>query len=165
MVQKKVCMLGTFAVGKTSLVSRFVSNVFSDKYLTTLGVKIEKRAVDLDDQSLNLIIWDVSGDDEFERVRPSYLRGASGFVLVIDGTRSQTLVKGLNIIEYSRQLAGEVPVILVINKRDLADQWEIEAEVFQTLTDQGYNVIKTSAKTGEGVDEAFQTLAKKILEV
>src|SRR5215211_7084781 len=92
-VQKKICMLGGFSVGKTSLVKRFVESVFSETYLTTVGVKIDKKTVDLGERAVNLILWDVAGEDDISAVRMSYyyLRGCAGYVLVADGTRPSTL--------------------------------------------------------------------------
>ena len=94
MIQKKVCMLGGFAVGKTSLVARFVTSISRTRYLTTVGVKIEKKSVQVANQQLDLVLWDIYGDDEFQRVRMSYLRGASGYLLVVDPTRKATLETG-----------------------------------------------------------------------
>ena len=91
MIQKKVCMLGAFAVGKTSLVARYVHSIFSDKYLTTIGVKIDKKPVSLLRGEMELILWDIYGEDEFQKVRMSYLQGASAYLLVADGTRRATL--------------------------------------------------------------------------
>ena len=95
MIQKKICMLGTFAVGKTSLVQRFVQSIFSEKYLTTVGVKIDKKKMTVDGQDVTLILWDLHGDDDFQRLQMTYLRGASGFFLVADGTRRETLPHAL----------------------------------------------------------------------
>ena len=91
MIQKKVCMLGASAVGKTSLVGRFVQGIFSDKYLTTVGVKIDKKKVSLDSGEMTLMLWDIYGQDEFQTIRDTYLRGATGYLLVADGTRYSTL--------------------------------------------------------------------------
>ena len=88
MIEKKICMLGASGVGKTSLVSRFVSSIFSDKYLTTVGVKVDKKVVAVDDTQVTLLLWDIYGQDEFQTVKPAYLRGASGYLLVADGTRA-----------------------------------------------------------------------------
>src|SRR6202007_355940 len=96
-LQKKLCMLGRFSVGKTSLVKRFVSSVFSDAYLTTVGVKIDKKTVDLGERAVNLILWDVAGEDDVSTVRMSYLRGSAGYVLVADGTRLSTLEVALSL--------------------------------------------------------------------
>src|ERR1700675_4666549 len=90
MLQKKVCMIGSFSVGKTSLIQRFVSSIFSDRYLTTVGVKIDKKVVRVDGEDVTLVLWDLYGEDEFQKMRMSYLRGASGYLLVADGTRRAT---------------------------------------------------------------------------
>ena len=92
MIKKKICLIGSFAVGKTSLTRRFVSNEFSDDYLTTLGVKIERRDVEYGrTKTVNLMIWDLAGRDEFAQVQKSYLVGAAGLLFVADGTRRETL--------------------------------------------------------------------------
>ena len=157
MIQKKVCMLGGFAVGKTSLVARFVTSIFSDKYLTTVGVKIEKKSVQVSNQQLDLVLWDIYGDDEFQRVRMSYLRGASGYLLVVDPTRKATLETAIALQDSAEKTIGRVPFILVLNKADLIDQWEIDEHA---LDDRNWTIIRTSAKTGTGVEEAFLALAR-----
>jgi len=91
MIQKKVCMIGTSGVGKTSLVVKFVHSIFSEKYLTTVGVKIDKKTVAVDGNEIMLMIWDLAGDDDYQRLQTSYLRGTSGYLLVADGTRLITL--------------------------------------------------------------------------
>ena len=106
MIEKKICMLGSFAVGKTSLVTRFVTSIFSDRYLTTIGVKIDKKIVSLAGRDITLIVWDIHGDDEFQRIRTSYLRGASGYLLVVDGTRRDTLATAMGLRDITcRRLA------------------------------------------------------------
>lgn len=164
MLQKKICMVGAFATGKTSLVSRFVNSIFSDKYQTTVGVKIDKKTVNLGDKELNLILWDLYGEDEFQKVRMSYLRGSSGYLLVVDATRHNTLEKALNLQKRVEETIGQVPFILVINKSDLADEWEISNSEIDELRQKRWTVIKTSAKSGLGVEKTFQTLASRILE-
>ena len=93
-ISKKVCLLGDFAVGKTSLVRRFVLNIFEDRYLSTIGVKVSRKTVVTpgpgDLIELTLMLWDLAGSEEFDQVRASYLRGASGAVLVCDLTRPET---------------------------------------------------------------------------
>ena len=91
MIRKKICVLGAFAVGKTSLVARFVESIFSEKYLTTVGVKISRKVLQVGNQEWQLMLWDLAGEDEFLQLRPSYLRGSSGYLLVVDGTRRTTL--------------------------------------------------------------------------
>lgn len=163
MIQKKVCMLGGFGVGKTSLVSRFVSSIFSDKYLTTVGVKIEKKAVDLDLTRMELIVWDLYGEDEFQKMRTSYLRGASGYLLVVDGTRPATLDTALGLHELVQQTIGRVPFLLLANKVDLSTQWQLDERAIAKLVERGWQVVRTSAKTGAGVPEAFSGLARAML--
>lgn len=164
MLQKKICMVGAFATGKTSLVSRFVYSIFSEKYQTTVGVKIDKKTVNIGGQELNLILWDLYGEDEFQKVRMSYLRGSSGYFLVVDGTRHHTLEKAFSLQQRVEETIGKVPFILVMNKWDLVEDWEIEASEIDELTQRGWMVIRTSAKTGLNVEEIFQSLASKILE-
>lgn len=164
MLQKKICMVGAFATGKTSLVSRFVHSIFSDNYQTTVGVKIDKKIVSIQEKTLNLILWDLYGEDEYQRVRMSYLRGSSGYLLVVDGTRKNTLEKAINLQMRVEKAIGKVPFIMLLNKWDLIDEWEIENTDIDALVQQGWTVVKTSAKNGLGVEEVFQTLAKQIID-
>jgi small GTP-binding protein len=157
-------MVGAFATGKTSLVARFVYSIFSENYQTTVGVKIDKKTVNLQGKELNLILWDLYGEDEFQKVRMSYLRGSSGYLLVVDGTRHNTLEKAFNLQTRVEESIGKVPFILILNKWDMTDEWEIDAIEIDQLVQRGWKVIKTSAKTGLGVEEVFQTIATKILE-
>ena len=162
-MQKKICLLGGFAVGKTSLVSRFVRSMFSDKYLTTVGVKIEKKSVDVDHHHVDLVIWDIYGEDDFQKLHLSYLRGASGYLLVVDGTRRATLDTALAIQATTEQTIGRVPFIMVVNKSDLADNWEIDDESLERCSRRGWPVIRASAKTGDDVENVFASLARAML--
>ena len=110
MLQKKICMLGGFGVGKTSLVSRFVTSLFSDTYLTTVGVKIDKKTIALDAREMTLMLWDIYGQDDFQTVRDSYLRGASGYLLVADGTRYATLDTAAALQQKAESVIGRRPV-------------------------------------------------------
>lgn len=162
-VRKKICMLGTFAVGKTSLVSQFIHGIFSEKYLTTIGVKIDKKSVTLDGQPVELLLWDLNGEDRFQRLSSSYLRGSDGYLLVVDGTRKPTLDTALALHERAQSLLGDVPFVLLLNKADLVDEWELEEEDWAYLKARGWSVLMTSAKTGTRVDEAFTMLARELL--
>ena len=86
MIQKKICMLGSFGVGKTSLVARFVSGIFSTKYISTVGVKIDKRELKVDGRDVLLMVWDLAGEDSRSQVKTAYLQGAAGYFLIVDGT-------------------------------------------------------------------------------
>ena len=163
MIQKKICLLGGFGVGKTSLVARYVHSIFSDKYLTTVGVKIDKKSVNASGTDVDLVIWDIYGQDDFQKVRMSYLRGASGYLLVVDGTRRATLDTALALHDSAQAIVPNVPFTLVINKSDLEDQWEIDQSLLDVLIERGWRVLKTSAKTGSDVEDAFVTLAQAMI--
>ena len=164
MMQKKVCMLGGFAVGKTSLVSRYVSSIFSDTYLSTVGVKIDKKQLAVDGRDVTLMLWDLYGQDDFQTVQASQLRGMSGFLLVVDGTRYGTLEVARQLHQMATAAAGPVPFVLLLNKADLAEQWQVDQQAMLKIANDGWRTIKTSAKTGEGVEHAFVTLTRAMLE-
>jgi small GTP-binding protein len=161
-LQKKLCMLGGFAVGKTSLVKRFVHSVFSDTYLTTVGVKIDKKTVELTGKTVNLILWDLAGEDDLSSLRTTYLRGAAGYLLVADGTRPATLDVALSINQRVEAEFGKLPFALLLNKSDLRGQWAISDADIASLSDSGWRVRSSSAMTGEGVEEAFHDLAVRV---
>lgn len=163
MLQKKVCMLGAYAVGKTSLVARFVKSMFSEKYQTTVGVKIDKKELSVDDKTLRLMLWDLAGEDDFTKVRLSYLRGASGFLLVVDPTRPDTLNVALSLREQVAANSQDLPLVLVLNKCDLEHEWELDQQLVQQWENDNIPILKTSAKSGENVEAAFQTLARAML--
>lgn len=163
MIKKKLCMLGASGVGKTSLVARFVRSVFFDSYLTTIGVKVDKKTVTVDGTDCDLMLWDLAGEDEFVAVRMSYLRNAHGYLLVADGTRRSTLDTAILLHARAGELIGKVPFLLVLNKSDLADTWEVSDAMLQSLLDQGWKVVRTSAKTGQGVELAFGSLAADMI--
>lgn len=164
MIQKKICMLGGFAVGKTSLVRRFVSNVFSDSYQTTIGVTVEKKGVTVDEQEVMLVLWDLYGEDEFQHVRDSYLRGSSGYIVVMDGTRKATLETAITLQQTAEKAVGPVPFVSIINKADVRSQWEIDERAIEQLRGRGWTLLFGSAKLGQGVEELFTRLATKIVE-
>ena len=163
MTKRKICMLGAFAAGKTSLVQRFVKSIFSEKYLTTIGVKIDKKTVEVDGEALDLIVWDLQGEDAMRDTPMTYLRGASGVLLISDGTRRDTLSVAQTLQGRVQDVLGDVPFVLLVNKSDLVDEWEIEDEAVEELAQRGWRVLKTSAKTGEGVEKAFLVLASALL--
>lgn len=162
-VQKKICMLGTYAVGKTSLVRKYVESIFDERYLTTIGVKIDKKQVQVNRRQVNLVLWDLAGEDDLAQIRPSHLRGASGYILVADGCREATLQQAIAIQEKSAQHLGAVPFVLALNKADLAADWQIRDADVERLTDQGWTCFRTSAKTGAAVEELFLHLAQRML--
>jgi len=160
-LQKKICLLGAFGVGKTSLTRRFVDSIFSDAYLTTVGVKIDKKVVTVGDNQVSLLIWDIAGEDDVSAVRTSYLRGAAGYLLIVDVTRAQTLAVARSIRDRVTAEIGDIPFLCLLNKTDV-DDWDISDVTIEDLTSQGWTVLRTSAKTGEGVESAFSDLAQRI---
>ncbi len=163
MLKKKVCMVGAFSVGKTSLVQRFVKSIFSDQYLTTVGVKIDKKSLDVDGNPVELLLWDIQGEDELSKMRLTYLRGAAGLLLVVDGTRASTLDTALAIKAAADESGETVPAIVLFNKSDLAPQWEIDDAAIAGVEARGLRTLRTSAKDGSGVEEAFVSLARMTL--
>lgn len=164
MIQLKICLLGAYAVGKTSLAARFVRGIFSDKYLATLGVKIDRKMVRYRDERVKLMLWDMAGEDEFAKVNMTYLRGASGYLLVIDGTRRVTLDQAGILQQRVLHTLGKMPHLVLVNKCDAESRWEIRGADIRDMTAQGWLVRQTSALTGDGVEEAFEALVKLILD-
>jgi len=160
MLKKKICMVGQFGVGKTSLVRRFVSSIFDDRYLTTIGVKIDRKDVSIDGKSLTLMLWDLAGEDDLAELNVAHLRGASGYVLVADGCRACTLDKAAELQQRITRMLGPLPFVLVVNKADLRDQWEVQ---FQQVAQYGWPTFETSAKAGSGVEEMFLGLGAALL--
>jgi small GTP-binding protein len=163
MIQKKICMLGSFAVGKTSLVRRFIQSIYSETYLTTVGVKVDKKVIRHKDSEVNLLVWDLYGEDEFQKMVWTYLRGAHGYLLVADGTRRNTLEKAYQLEQRVREEIGEIPFIFVINKADLVQDWELDPAMESQLTARTWTILRSSAKTGQNVEEAFSQLTRKML--
>ncbi|MFL6416173.1 MAG: Rab family GTPase [Bryobacteraceae bacterium] len=159
MIKKKICMLGSFGVGKTSLTSKFVLNMFSEKYHTTIGVKVDKKIVKVDETDLTLMLWDMAGEEENLPIKLSYVRDAAGYFLVLDGTRKQTLDVGISIQERIRTQIRDLPFVVAINKFDQVENWEIPESQLAELAEKGWPLFKTSAKSGEQVELAFLKLA------
>jgi small GTP-binding protein len=164
MKTQKICMVGAFSSGKTSLVNRFVSSIFNEKYHTTIGVKIAKKVIETEAEPIKLMIWDMEGVDAFTKLNTSYLRGAHGILLVIDGTRSATLEASISLKALVDTTLGKVPVVTLINKADLEPEWQISESDINNLEQQGWSPLKTSAKTGAHVEHAFESLLKKMIK-
>lgn len=164
MLKKKICMLGYYGVGKTSLVSQFVNHLFADKYQTTVGVKIDKKVIDVGGREVTLMLWDVAGEEDSAPVRLNHVRGASGYLLVLDGCRRKTLDAAVSIQQRVESEIGPRPFLLLANKADERAAWEVEDSALAELTSRGWIVLETSAKTGEKVEEAFLRLAAGMLK-
>ncbi len=163
MIQKKIALLGAAGVGKTSLVRRFVESLFDEKYLTTIGVKVDKKPVTVGDTAVTLMIWDIAGAEEHFSVPSSYVKGAAGFLLVVDGTRPDTVEAAERIVHDMDRDLGALPFVLVVNKHDLVEAWRVEPSHLDALGSRSLAVLNSSAKTGEGVEDAFSRLAAAIV--
>lgn len=163
-ITSKICIIGDFAVGKTSTVERFVNSQFSEKYQTTIGVKVDTKNVLVDGVDLKLIIWDIAGTDRFSEIEFSYLRGASGYIVVADGTRSNTIASAQNLRAQVEVRYGVLPYVFLINKSDLGNTWEVTDSHINSLRDTCADIFVTSAKTGNDVDQALSRLAAQIIE-
>lgn len=167
-ISKKMCMVGDFSVGKTSLIRRFVERQFSDQYLSTVGVKISRKAVDLPNVkpeeivNLQLLIWDIEGHTKFKAIAPSYLQGASGVILVADLSRQETIERLIEHLNLFLSVNPKGEVIVALNKADLVsekDRENLNNCVPKPVIEKAMGIYQTSAKTGDYVDEIFQKLA------
>ncbi len=165
----KVCLVGEFAVGKTSLVDRYVHNTFEDRYFATIGAKITKAEVLQRGRSparVDMTIWDIMGEKGFrELLREAYFDGARGLLAVCDLTRPDTLDDLDGWISAVRRIAGDTLVVIVGNKTDLEDEIEIhEVDIADFAIRHDCPYMITSAKTGENVGAAFETLARLLVK-
>ncbi len=172
MISKKICLVGDFNVGKTSLIRRFVERQFSDQYLSTVGVKISRKSVQLEEVAgkknveVQLLIWDLEGSTKFKAIAPTYLQGSKGVIIVADLTRSETIEHIQDHVKLFLSINPKGQIIVALNKSDLVDDAKI-AKIMasnQTELEKISVIYNTSAKTGKNVDEIFQTLTAKIME-
>jgi small GTP-binding protein len=173
-ISKKICMIGDFGVGKTSLIRRFVDRQFSDDYLSTVGVKISRKIIEItgvnqqEKLNLQLLIWDLEGHTKFKAIAPSYLQGSSGAIIVADVSRIETLERLPEHIQLFLSINPKSSFIIALNKSDLIDEEKlvklIEFVQLQEGVDKVSVIYQTSAKTGLYVDDIFQELAHKSIE-
>jgi small GTP-binding protein len=166
---KKICLLGEFAVGKTSLVRRFVYDLFDERYMSTIGVKVSRKTIVLPREQevveLSMMLWDLAGSQEFSRVRASYLRGAAGAVLVCDVTRPETLEHLLSCARDALDASPGIRLAMAANKCDLVNQRRITEDALSraaALLDAP--CYRTSAKTGQDVETLFRRLGQMVIE-
>lgn len=164
-LSKKICLLGDYAVGKTSLVRRFVYNLFDDKYLSTIGVKVSRKMIALphnnDIVELTLMLWDLAGSEEFNDVRASYLRGSAGAIIVCDLTRPATLEAVPKYATELRQVNPAARLVVAANKGDLTEKHQLTQEqVGAQASALGAPHYQTSAKSGANVEAVFRQLGQ-----
>lgn len=161
----KVCLIGDFAVGKTSLIRRFTESRFSETYLSTIGIRVSRKTLQTpDSSSLTLLIWDTAGSEPFTTVVRSYYRGSRGAALVCDVTRPETLASLLRYADEFHAVNPDVPLIVMANKIDLRSERAVsEAQLDEIAAALDAQLFFTSARTGEGVEEAFLALGQAII--
>lgn len=168
-VIKKICMLGDPAVGKTSLIRKFVFDMFDDKYLVTLGAKVTKNVIEIQksgkDYEVKLMIWDIAGQKTFGSIKSAYYRGTEGVLLVCDITRKETLINLEGWISTLFKVTKEIPVVFLANKFDLKDNAQFGTDEMEYISSQ-YKApyFFTSARSGVHVENAFDELGKKMIK-
>ena len=167
-VKAKVCLVGDVAVGKTSLIRRFVQEEFDDRYIATVGTKVTKKTVDVSwkgsPATLDMMVWDIMGEKGFRALlRDAYFEGSHGVIAVCDLTRKDTFYDLNNWVQMIRKQVGNVPVVFLGNKMDLKERRVVsEEELARMGTIHNATTFLASAKTGAGVNEAFKALADAI---
>jgi len=161
----KICILGEAAVGKTSLIYRFIEDKFKEDYKSTLGVNLLTKEFELENYGVvGFQIWDLGGQDSFKRLRKMYLEGSRGALIVFDVTKRESFEKIDGWVQIFKEIRGDAPIFLIGNKIDLKDKIKVEEKEAQDFAKGEMGLILTSAKTGENVDKAFHELAKKFLK-
>lgn len=159
-ILKKVIVTGHFGVGKTSLVRRFVHQKFSDQYLTTIGVKIDKKEVKVKGANVKMMLWDIAGESSAAKIPRKYVHGAHGIVYVFDLTREETYENiNADLFELQKNNNAQVPTLIFANKADLVEPSFIE-EVREKIN---ISFKVTSAKEGNNVEDGFLKIASEML--
>lgn len=169
MITKKIVLIGDFSTGKTSLIRKYVDNQFSDEYLTTIGVKISKKIVNLSTTNdVQLLIWDIEGNTDVKAMNPAYIMGANGIIIVADSTREKSIDNIKDHLQTCSKLLKKVPIIIALNKSDLLNDDFIMEQLLTNLKNL-YSEIDfiypTSAKNGRNVELIFTNLAQSMLEI
>ena len=160
MISKKVILTGSFGVGKTSLFNQFIYQQFSDRYMTTIGVKVNKKSVVIGEDEVSMLLWDIAGEVSQDKVPASYFLGASGIIYVVDLSRPSTFVNMKSDIKFLKNMLPDCSLVIVANKRDLLTEQQIK-DIYENAV-QKWDFV-TSAKTGENVEILFTELAKKLI--
>jgi len=162
----KVLLFGETGAGKTGLAQRFCYNIFDPSEKLTIGVDFYVKALEKNGKQVKLQIWDISGDEQFRFLFPSYCLGANAAVLIYDITKSKTLNPMSHWIQIIREKAGDIPIILIGTKLDLEEFRELNKDKVFEMAEKhnlsSYNEI--SIKTGENVDTTFDVLTELLIE-
>lgn len=162
--QFKLVLLGESAVGKSSLVLRFVKGQFLDYQESTIGAAFLTQTVCLNDTTVKFEIWDTAGQERYHSLAPMYYRGAQAAIVVYDITNSDSFARAKNWVkELQRQGNPNIVIALAGNKVDLAPRRAVAIEDAQAYSDEnGILFMETSAKTAANVNELFVAIAKKL---
>jgi len=163
MLKKKVCLLGAAGVGKTSLVSRYVHNLFKQSYISSVGLSISKKIVSIGERELTLMIWDMAGEEVGSPVKINQTRDASGLILVADGCNAASLETAIDIRQRYLSEGESIPTVLIVNKVDLHEEWQVDIKSLRAFEHSGLVTFTTSAKTGKGVEEMFSHIARTMI--
>lgn len=168
-VVKKICILGDPSVGKTSLIRKFVYDMFDDKYLITLGAKVTKKVIDIQKETkyfeIKLMIWDIAGQKTFGSIKSAYYRGSEGVIVVCDITRKDTLINLENWISSLFDVTNNIPIVILANKIDLKEKAQFGKDEMENISSSHNSTyFFTSANTGENVENAFKGLGQKLVQ-
>ncbi|MHA1477724.1 MAG: Rab family GTPase [Promethearchaeota archaeon] len=167
-IKVKVTVIGDGSVGKTSLIQKFTQGIFKTDYVKTIGAQLTNYETEIDEYRIELIFWDIAGQDNFHFLRPSFYRGSKAAIIVYSLEENDLGKRSFNHIttwhKDVKQFCGEIPVVLFANKVDLINEQNLDKTKIQKLVKElnflGYYI--TSAKTGQGLDDAFDALSRKI---
>lgn len=162
LLRKKISMVGVPAVGKTSLVSQFVHSLFSERYHSTVGVKVDRKEIEVGEQTVSMMLWDIEGGETEDRLSNDYMKGSAGLVFVADGTRPDTVSSILGLAEHARSICGPVPAVIALNKSDLSAEWNVDKRELKAFKKAKMHYETTSAKSGDGVEAVFRWIAEAV---
>lgn len=160
MISKKVILTGSFGVGKTSLFNQFIYSKFDEKYLTTIGVKVNKKTINVDGEELSILLWDIAGEVAQDKVPTSYFLGASGIIYVFDLTRPSTYKNLKADVEYLQKITQGGIIKVIGNKKDLVSEEKLQE--IKNEIELPWDLV-TSAKTGENVEQLFLIMGKELV--
>ena len=163
MRHKKVCLLGGYGVGKTAILQRYINSIFYEHYLSTIGVNISRISVPIDEKDLGIVLWDHAGESSSFGIEYRYLRGAEGFIVVADCTKASSIDLSLRLREKVLEIIPkDTPHLVLLNKVDLVEDLRLSDSIKKRFASLNVPVLKTSAKTGSMINDAFETMAKML---